>query len=82
MYFIYQLTKAFSIKDLTEAKSSIRHQKQSESTFNSNDFQSVQTFINQHIPVPKSPVAENFTPSFVQQMTTDSPIWLKSLQIL
>jgi len=37
MYFIYQLTKAFSIKDLTEANSSIRHQKQSESTFNSND---------------------------------------------
>lgn len=33
-------------------------------------------------PVPRSPLAENLTPSFVQQMTMDSPIWLKSLQIL
>ena len=34
------------------------------------------------LPVPKSPLAENLTPSFVQQMTTDSPIWLRSRQIL
>ena len=33
------------------------------------------------LPVPKSPLAENLTPSFVQQITTDSPIWLRSRQI-
>ena len=35
-----------------------------------------------YLPVPSSPLAENFTPSFVQQITTDSPIWLKSRHIL
>ena len=34
------------------------------------------------LPVPMSPAAENFTPSFVQEMTTLSPNWERSLMIL
>lgn len=33
-------------------------------------------------PSPKSPWAENFTPSFVQFILTESPIWVKSRHIL
>ena len=34
------------------------------------------------VPVPRSPLAENLTPSLVHEMTTESPIWLRSRQIL
>ena len=33
------------------------------------------------LPVPMSPAAENFTPSLVQQITTDSPNWERSLKV-
>merc|ERR1711962_1160737 len=37
---------------------------------------------NLMLPTPMSPAAENLTPSLVQEMTTDSPNWLKSLMTL
>merc|ERR1719220_1196442 len=37
---------------------------------------------NLMFPTPISPAAENLTPSLVQEMTTDSPNWLRSLMTL
>merc|ERR1712109_414881 len=48
----------------------------------SSSLSTLAVWANLMLPTPMSPAAENLTPSLVQEMTTDSPNWLKSLMTL